>query len=102
MLLGIPYLLTQVPLTLVDVPTMFFLMLAVYTFLLAVRSGGAARMACSAAAIVLTVLAKYSAWFMLTVLIVVDCRIRAGPPVPCAGGGHSADRGNGFRLSCCC
>ena len=71
MLLGIPYLLTQVPLALVDVPTMCFLMLAVYTFLLAVRSGGTTRMACSAAAIVLTVLAKYSAWFMLTVLIVV-------------------------------
>jgi hypothetical protein len=71
MLLGIPYLLTQVPLALVDVPTMCFLMLAVYTFLLAIRTGGAARMACSAAAIVLTVLAKYSAWFMLTVLIVV-------------------------------
>jgi len=71
MLLGIPFLLTQVPLALVDVPTMCFLMLAVYTFLLAVRSGGAARIACSAAAIVLLVLAKYSAWFMLTVLIVV-------------------------------
>jgi hypothetical protein len=71
MLLGIPYLLTQVPLMLVDVPTMCFLMLAVYTFLLAVRSGGAARTAFSVMAIVLTVLAKYSAWFMLTVLIVV-------------------------------
>jgi len=71
MLLGVPYLLTQVPLMLVDVPTMCFLMLAVYTFLTAVRAGGAARIACSAAAIVLTVLAKYSAWFMLTVLIVV-------------------------------
>ena len=71
MLLGFPYLLTQVPLMLVDVPTMCFLILAVYTFLLAVRSGGAARMVCSVAAIVLTVLAKYSAWFMLTVLIVV-------------------------------
>jgi hypothetical protein len=71
MLLGFPYLLTQVPLMLVDVPTMCFLILAVYTFLLAVRSGGAASMVCSVAAIVLTVLSKYSAWFMLTVLIVV-------------------------------
>lgn len=70
MLLGIPYLLTQVPLALVDVPTMFFFMLAVYTFLLAAHAGGAARIACSVAAIVLAVLAKYSAWFMLTVLVV--------------------------------
>ena len=71
MLLGIPYLLTQVPLMLVDVPAMCFLMLAVYAFLIAVRSGGSARMACSATAIVMAVLAKYSAWFMLTVLIIV-------------------------------
>ena len=71
MLPGIPFLLPPVPLALVDVPTMCFLMLAVYTFLLAMRSGGAARMVCSAMTIVLTVLAKYSACFMLTMLIFV-------------------------------
>ncbi len=71
MLLGVPYLLTQVPLMLVDVPTMFFLTLSVYTFLDALNHGRSARIACSVAAIVLTVLAKYSAWFMLSVLGVI-------------------------------
>ena len=40
-LLGMPYLLTQVPLMLVDVPTMFFLMLAVVTFIRAIEKGTA-------------------------------------------------------------
>ena len=71
LLLGIPYLLTQVPLMLVDVPTMFFLALSVFTFLEALNRGRSARIACSIAAIVLTVLTKYSAWFMLSVLGVV-------------------------------
>jgi 4-amino-4-deoxy-L-arabinose transferase-like glycosyltransferase len=71
LLLGIPYLLTQVPLMLVDVPTMFFLTLSVFTFLDALNRGHSARIACSIAAIVLTVLTKYSAWLMLSVLGVV-------------------------------
>ncbi len=71
LLLGIPYLMTQVPLMLVDVPTMFFLALAIYAFLAAVNKGGTARAIGSSAAIVFVVLAKYSAWFMLSVLAVV-------------------------------
>jgi len=71
LLLGIPYLLTQVPLMLVDVPTMFFLALSVFTFLEALNKGRSARVACAIAAIVLTVLTKYSAWLMLSVLGVV-------------------------------
>src|SRR5512143_3927066 len=71
LLLGIPYLLAQVPLMLVDVPTMFFLTLSIYTFLDALSKGGAARMICAVVAIVLTMLSKYSVWFMLSVLIVV-------------------------------
>ena len=70
LLLGIPYLLTQVPLMLVDVPTMFFLMLAIFTFLNALDHGGPARSLLSVAAIVLVVLTKYSAWFLLSVLVV--------------------------------
>lgn len=70
LLLGIPYLLAQVPLLLVDVPTMFFLSLSLFTFLHALDRGGAAPMAFSALAIVCTALSKYSAWFMLTVLVV--------------------------------
>jgi len=69
--LGIPYLLAQVPLMLVDVPTMFFLTLTIYTFLDALNRGGAARIACSVVTIVLAMLSKYSVWFMLSVLIVV-------------------------------
>lgn len=71
LLLGIPYLLAQVPLMLVDVPTMFFLTLAIYTFLDALSKGGAARMICAVVTIVLTMLSKYSVWFVLSVLIVV-------------------------------
>ena len=71
LLLGIPYLLTQVPLMLVDVPTMFFLALSVFTFLDALAQDGVARIVCSVAAIICTVVSKYSAWFMLSVLGVV-------------------------------
>jgi 4-amino-4-deoxy-L-arabinose transferase-like glycosyltransferase len=70
LLLGIPYLLTQVPLMLVDVPTMFFLMLAIFTFLAALDRGGPVRALCSVTTIVLVVLSKYSAWFMLSVLVI--------------------------------
>lgn len=71
LLLGIPYLLTQVPLMLVDIPTMFFLLLSVFTFLEALDRDGVVRIGCSLAAITCTVLSKYSAWFMLSVLGVV-------------------------------
>ena len=71
MMLGMPYLLTQVPLMLVDIPTMFLLMLSLVTFLDAVNTGGAARIVGSAITIAGTMLAKYSAWFMLSVLGIV-------------------------------
>ncbi len=71
LLLGIPYLLTQVPLLLVDIPTMFFLTLSVFTFLNALNKGHFLWIACSIATIILAVLTKYSAWFMLSVLGVV-------------------------------
>ncbi|UCE89696.1 MAG: glycosyltransferase family 39 protein [Pseudomonadota bacterium] len=79
LLLGMPYLLTQVPLSLVDVPTMFFLTLAVYLSLRALREGGTTRVALAGAAIVLALLAKYSTWLMLTVLPVmaVVCALEA-------------------------
>jgi hypothetical protein len=70
LLLGIPYLLTQVPLMLVDVPTMFFLMLAVFAFLEALNKGGVARSSCAVGSITLAALSKYSAWPMLSVLVV--------------------------------
>ncbi len=79
LLLGIPYLMTQVPLMLVDVPTMFFLTLAIYAFLVAVDKGGIARTVFSSAAVVFIVLSKYSAWFMLSVLAVVLVVYANGP-----------------------
>ncbi len=71
LLLGIPYLLLQVPLMLVDVPTMFFLTLSEFTFLSAVSGKGRLKSASAVAAVVCTILAKYSAWFMLSVLVVI-------------------------------
>lgn len=68
LLLGFPYLLTQVPLMLVDVPTMALVTLSLDAFLCAALLGGRQRSLLAAAVIVLTVFAKFSAWLMLTVL----------------------------------
>lgn len=70
LLLGIPYLHTQVPLMLVDVPTMFFLALSVLCFMRALERGGG-WIAVAAAAVFLTFYAKYSSWMMLSVLFAV-------------------------------
>ncbi len=71
LLLAMPYLLTQVPLTMSDVPSMFFLTLAVLASIRALQTGGAVRLALAAAAIVLAMLAKYSIWLMLSVIPVI-------------------------------
>jgi hypothetical protein len=67
-LLGMPYLLCQTPLMLVDVSTIFFLMLSIYLYIRVVEAGGALRSTASSAAIVVTVLCKYSTWPLLSVL----------------------------------
>lgn len=69
LLLGMPFLLTQVPLMLVDVPTMFFLLLAVYATLAALTRGGGARLGLASVAVALAFWSKYSAWFFLSVLL---------------------------------
>lgn len=66
-LLGLPYLLSQVSLMLVDVPAMFMLTLALAVFLRAIMDGGN-NMFLSPVIIVLTMLVKYSTWPMLLVL----------------------------------
>ena len=71
LLLAIPYLLTQVPLTLVDVPTLFFVTLAVYASILAFRRGSTSRILLASAALSLALLSKYSAWLLLSVLPIV-------------------------------
>lgn len=68
LLLAMPYVLTQVPLMLVDVPGLFLFTLAVRSFLAAVARGGALRIAAAAAAAAGAALAKYSLWPMLLVL----------------------------------
>lgn len=71
LLLGMPYLLTQVPLMLVDVPSMFFLTLAVYMTIKALEHGTTKWVVLAALAIALAFCTKYSTWLMLTVLPVV-------------------------------
>ena len=58
LLLGFPYLYTQVPLMLVDVPTMFFFMLAVVTCVNALKKGGTGRIVLAAPRIVFGFLCK--------------------------------------------
>ncbi len=68
LLLGMPYLLAQVPLMLVDVPTMFFLTLAVFMTIQALTQGGIRHTALAALAVALAGCTKYSTWLMLSVL----------------------------------
>ena len=80
LLLGMPYLLTQVPLMLVDVPTMFFLTLAVFTTLTALERGGLGHLALASVAVALAFWTKYSAWLFLSVLpVIIVVRSKQGP-----------------------
>jgi hypothetical protein len=65
-LLGMPYLYSQMPLMLVDLPSTFFLVLAVYSFIRALKRGGAAVFF-AGVALFLAFYSKYSAWLMLSV-----------------------------------
>ncbi len=69
LLLGFPFLFTQVPLMLVDVGTMFFLLLAMVAMYRAVARGGPFSIILAASAIFCTVFVKYSAWILLTVMV---------------------------------
>ena len=68
-LIGMPYLLTQVPLMLVDVPTMFFLMLVVVTFIKAIQEGTALKIVIASVSVALAFYTKYSIWLMFSVLL---------------------------------
>ena len=70
-LLGMPYLFTQVPLMLVDVPTMFFLTLLIFTFIKAIDEGGIRMITFSAIALFMAFFSKYSIWLMLSVLLII-------------------------------
>jgi hypothetical protein len=70
LLLGMPYLLTQPPLMLVDIATMCFLAFSVYAFITALKKGGA-WIVISSIGIFLAVFSKYSTWMLLSVLVVI-------------------------------
>ena len=69
-LMGMPYLYTQVPLMLVDIPSTFFLILAVYLVIRALKRGGATVLF-AGFAIFLAFFSKYSTWLMLSVIGVI-------------------------------
>jgi len=80
LLLGMPYLLAQVPLMLVDVPTMFFLTLAVFMTIQALEHGGSRILTLAAVVVALAFWTKYSTWLMLSVLpVIVLARRWNGP-----------------------
>ncbi len=80
LLLAMPYLFTQVPLMLVDVPAMFFLAAAVFTAIKALGNGGIGWIALSSATVTLAFLSKYSTWPSLTVVLIIFLvRLREEP-----------------------
>ena len=68
LLIGMPYLLTQVPQMLVDIHAMFFHLLAVYCFLEALRSTNYFTLFLSSVTLVLSLFVKYSIWPMFAIL----------------------------------
>ena len=70
MLLGIPYIFSQTPMMLVDIPTMFFLTFSIFTFIMALKKGGIWN-AIASLSIFCAVFSKYSAWLMLSVLGII-------------------------------
>lgn len=71
LLLGMPFLVTQVPLMLVDVPTMFFLTLSIFTFMKALDPGGVPMIVLASFVLFFTFFCKYSTWPMLSVLSII-------------------------------
>ncbi len=90
LLLGIPYIFTQVPLMMVDIPTMFFLTLSIYTFITALERGGVPAVSASSAAVFLTLFSKYSTWPALSVLAVILLVYLKRDPVKAALRGGAA------------
>lgn len=85
LLLGFPFLYTQVPLMLVDVGTMFFLLLAMVTLLRALTRGGVGRLTLASLALVALFFVKYSAWLLLTGLVPIFIYSLAGGWRPVVG-----------------
>lgn len=71
LLLGIPYLPTQVPLMLVDIGTMFLMILTIYAFIKSMQHGSPLWLGVSTISIVCALSVKYSTWPMLAGLLPV-------------------------------
>ncbi len=69
-LLSMPYILSQAPLMLVDVPTMFLLTLSVYTSIMALKHGRL-WVPASSFSLFLAFFSKYSAWLMLSGIVII-------------------------------
>jgi hypothetical protein len=69
LLLGIPYLFSQVPLMLVDVPAMFFFTFSIFAVIKALEQGTIKWMGIASIALFLVFYSKYSTWLWLSVLI---------------------------------
>ncbi len=82
LLLGIPYLYTQVPLMLVDVATMFFFILAAVACVKALQQGGARQILMAAGALFFLFYAKYSSWILLTSVPVICLFFMVQGPLP--------------------
>jgi 4-amino-4-deoxy-L-arabinose transferase-like glycosyltransferase len=80
LLLAVPYLLPQVALLLVDVPTLFFVVLASLAVTRAFQDGGARRILLASVAVALALLSKWSAWLLLTALPVIGAVHRRERP----------------------
>lgn len=78
LLSGIPYLLIQAPLLLVDVPAMFLFTLSLCTFLQAIGKGSAPWMAAAPFSLFLAAFSKFSVSLMLIVLPIAVFAYRAG------------------------
>ncbi|MFH7320803.1 ArnT family glycosyltransferase [Desulfurivibrio sp. D14AmB] len=77
--LGFPYLYSQTPLLLVDIGTMFFLLLAMVAFQRALVRGGYCYPVLCALAVAAVLLSKYSAWLLLSALLpVLLCSLERG------------------------
>jgi 4-amino-4-deoxy-L-arabinose transferase-like glycosyltransferase len=72
LIMASPYLYTQIPLMLVDIHTMFFLLLAVFAFLYVLKRGGFLLTLIAAISIILALFCKYSTWPMLGVLAIIS------------------------------
>ncbi len=71
LLLGFPYLFTQIPLMLVDVPTMFFLMFSLVSVVRALQKGGLMWVVLAGLSLFFVFYAKYSTWLMLSVMPII-------------------------------